>query len=968
MTSPKIVAQLAREFSAQEGHVHAVLEMLDAGMLAPFIARVRREPCGAMGEGFVRRIAHRRGELEELDRRRATILRLVEASPTATPADIQRVQDCMDRFELEDLFVPHRRPELEVQHALDRGLGKLADLLVEPMPRPERGGDEARHEEANEASDEMSAVTADDGDAREDAEHHADAQMAHEAAVDAGPEGSGESAVGSPSADDAATEAATEASGAPAAGGVTWEGRPEKVDEEGATVNELSRPAETPTISDHVELTPALARACAPFVNPDRGIHTEAEALAGAMRILSDRLGRDARLRGLVRRLLRKHGVLTVRASGHDGKVGRHRALLKIKQPVRQIQGHRLLAVRQAQKERAVTTVLTLDVQQVLPKVRAALGRHTNPDYAGVLDTLARQALERRLLPVVEADVRLELKERADDEALRFLSQHLREILLSPVWGPYPVVGVDVGPKGDLTLCCVGADGQPIQRTTTKEDGTQDTLRGVKIEIEGKDDAALGAAVLAALAEFGESGMRMFALPHGKGARASLLKLRQALRAAGRDDACAFIVNDAGLSSYANGELGRAELGDFTVPQRMAISLGRRLQDPLGEFLKVDPRHLGVGSEQGLVSKANVRRVFQDAVQSAVAWVGCDLRHASAGLLEHIPGLDREAARRLVARRTERAFESREELRQDGLLSEVQWINAIAFLRLPGSSEPLDATGLHPEQYPLARRVIEAGGASAEDVLGRPGATKGMRRADFGVDELTWRDLMREFAFPGRDPRMGLFVPKLLDPAADPAVLTPGRTLEGMITNVASFGAFVDVGLAQDAMIHISELSDRYVRDARELLSVGCSVRVRLVDPTGPRLAVSLKNVAPPEREARPPRPPRPARGEGEFAGEGGGRGARPGRGGRRGPAGDAEPRKPAAPVRAAVSRRDGLAGAGGGRKDRFGARQGGGKRDRDGARDEGYDSQAVRAASKAVEIKPLAGLKSLLTPKPPAE
>lgn len=965
MTSPKIVAQLAREFSAQEGHVHAVLEMLDAGMLAPFIARVRREPCGAMGEGFVRRIAHRRGELEELDRRRATILRLVEASPTATPADIQRVQDCMDRFELEDLFVPHRRPELEVQHALDRGLGKLADLLVEPMPRPERGaGDEARHDEAGDPAEETPATAGSETDARDDAEHHAQAQMAHEASGDAALEASGESASAAASAEDTASDA----SASPAADGATWEGRPEKVDEEGATVNELSRPAETPTISDHVELTPALARACAPFVNPDRGIHTEAEALAGAMRILSDRLGRDARLRGLVRRLLRKHGVLTVRASGHDGKVGRHRALLKIKQPVRQIQGHRLLAVRQAQKERAVTTVLTLDVQQVLPKVRAALGRHTHPDFAGVLDTLARQALERRLLPVVEADVRLELKERADDEALRFLSQHLREILLSPVWGPYPVVGVDVGPKGDLTLCCIGADGQPIQRTIDKEDGTKETLRGVKIDIEGKDDAALGAAVLAALAEFGEAGMRMFALPHGKGARASLLKLRQALRAAGREDAFAFIVNDAGLSSYANGELGRAELGDFSVPQRMAISLGRRLQDPLGEFLKVDPRHLGVGSEQGLVSKANVRRVFQDAVQSAVAWVGCDLRHASAGLLEHIPGLDRETARRLVARRTERAFESREELRQEGLLSEVQWINAIAFLRLPDSSEPLDATGLHPEQYPLARRVIEAGGASAEDVLGRPGATKGMRRADFGVDELTWRDLMREFAFPGRDPRMSLFVPKLLDPAADPAVLTPGRTLEGLITNVASFGAFVDVGLAQDAMIHISELSDRYVRDARELLSVGCSVRVRLVDPAGPRLAVSLKNVAPLEREARPPRPPRPARGEGESSGEGGGRGGRPGRGGRRGAMGDAEPRKPAAPVRAAVSRRDGLAGAGGGRKDRFGARPGGGKRDRDGGRDEGYDSQAVRAVSKAVEIKPLAGLKSLLTPKPPPQ
>jgi uncharacterized protein len=960
VTSPKIVAQISREFAARPEHIHAALEMQDFGMLAPFIARVRREPCGIMSESFVRRIAHRRTELEELDRRRATILRMVEASATATPADIERVQNCMDRFELEDLFVPHRRPELEVQHALDRGLGKLADLIVEPLPRSPKVEAQDAAEDANLAGDEAApepdaqAEVADPVQEFPTEESHASDE--HAQASDAEPV----------SSDDAADVAAP-ASSEP---GATWEGRPEKVDEEGATLPEATHTHEMVPLTDHVELTPALARACAPFVNPDKGIHTEAEALAGAMRILSDRLGRDARLRSLVRRLLRKHGILSVRASGHEGKVGRHKPLLKIRQPVRQIQGHRLLAVRQAQKERTVTTVITLDVKQVLPKVRAVLGRHTHPDFANVLDTLARQALERRLLPVVEADVRLELKERADEEALRFLSQHLREMLLSPPWGPYPVIGVDVGPKGDLTLCAVGPQGQPISKENAKEDGTVELVRGVRIEVEGKDDAALAAEIGAALAALGEPEMRMYAVGHGKPNRVALTKIRAALRAGGRNDSFAFIVNDSGLSSYANSELGRSELPDHTVAQRMAISLGRRLQDPLSEFLKVDPRHLGVGAEQGLVSKANVRRVFNDAIQSAIALVGCDVNHASAGFLEHLPGLDRETAKKLVARRAERPFESREELRQDGLLSEVQWINAIAFLRVSGSPEPLDGTSLHPEQYDLARRVIMAGGSTVEESLNHPGATKGMRRADFGVDDLTWRDLMREIAFPGRDARMRLFVPRLLDPAADPATLTQGRTLEGSVTNVASFGAFVDIGLAADAMIHISEISDRYVRDARELLSVGRTVRVRLADPSGPRMAVSLKNVADFPREPRPERPPRPPREEGERSGGGdrGDRGQRKGRGEWR----EREPRKPEAPVRAAVSRRDGLAGAGGGRKDRFGGARGGkpGGREREGGRDDAYDPQAVKAASKAVENKPLAGLKSLLkavTP-PPAE
>jgi len=961
VTSPKIVAQVSREFAAAPEHVHAALEMLDAGMLAPFIGRVRRAPCGVMSEGFLRRIAHRRTELEELDRRRATILRMVEASATATPADIERVQNCMDRFELEDLFVPHRRPELEVQHALDRGLGKLADLLVEPIPRSPKAEAEEVAQAAAEAQEEAAAEGA--------AQLAAEQVAAHEAGETHPSEDPSEQGAAESAQDEDASESAPSAPSDPQA---TWEGRPEKVDEEGAALPEATHTHELVPLTDHVELTPALARACAPFVNPDRGIHTEAEALAGAMRILSDRLGRDARLRGLVRRLLRKHGVLSVRASVSEGKVGRHKPLLKLRQPVRQIQGHRLLAVRQAQKERAVTTVITLDVKQVLPKVRAALGRHTHPDFANVLDTLARQALERRLLPVVEADVRLELKERADEEALRFLAQHLREMLLSAPWGPRPAIGVDVGPKGDWTLCAVDERGAPITPSVTREDGSTEVVRGVRIEVEGKDEAALSAEIDKAAQTLGIGDLRTFAVGHGKPMRAALLKLRASLRVGGRD-AFAFLVNDSGLSSYANSELGRAELPEHSVPQRMAVSLARRLQDPLVEFLKVDPRHLGLGSEQGLVSKANVRRVFSDAIQSAVALVGCDVNHASAVFLEHVPGLDRESAKKLVARRSERAFESREELRQDGLLSEVQWTNAIAFLRIQGSAEALDATALHPEQYELARRVVEAGGMSIDEALHRPAATKGARRVDFGVDELSWRDVLRELAYPGRDARLRLFVPRLLDPAADPALLTPGRTLEGTISNVASFGAFVDLGLPQDAMIHISEISDRYVRDARELLSVGRSVRVRIVDPSGPRMAVSLKNVAEPEREPRrerPERQARPERGEGDRGDRGDRRGGgQRGAGQRGGWDKQREPRKPEAPVRAAVSRRDGLAGAGGGRKDRFGGGRGGpgGARREGSGRDDAYDPQAVKAVSKGVENKPLAGLKSLLKDSAPA-
>jgi uncharacterized protein len=284
--------------------------------------------------------------------------------------------------------------------------------------------------------------------------------------------------------------------------------------------------------------------------------------------------------------------------------------------------------------------------------------------------------------------------------------------------------------------------------------------------------------------------------------------------------------------------------------------------------------------------------MFSETVESCTAHVGCEVNHAPLSFLSNVPGLDEGVALKLMERRGERPFESREELRSVGLLSEAQWTTAAAFLRVKGSSEPLDATTLHPEQYDLARRVVESAGGTIEDSLGRPGITKGLRRTDFAVEEHTWRDLMRELWHPGRDPRPRLFRPELLDPGADPVTLTRGRVVEGVVANVASFGAFVDIGLPTDAMVHVSEISRRYVRDARELVSVGQSVRAVIKEARGQRLSLSVKDAPEPAREGR----------------RGGGPGRKGGRGGPR----DRDRERPSIPVRAAQSRRDGLAGAGG--------------------------------------------------------
>lgn len=951
MTATPILDTLAREFSTRPEHVQSALEMLDAGLCAPFIGRFRRAQVGPLTENGIRRLERRRRELEELDRRRATILTILEREPGVDAATQALVRSCMDRFELEDLFIPHRRPEPEVQLALDRGLGGLADLLVAPLPQEERS--------ALGIAEEPEGGDGGEGEG-ETQRPHADPSPSEPAPAETLPETTVETTAEAAATGSAGQPAEPVPDAAPASGASVVEAAASE--EEHDEIEEPPPPtAPIHAIDVRTAMNVHLARLCAPYVNPDRGVHTDAEALSGAVRILSDRLGRNARLRGAVRRLLAKHGVLSVRPTVEENRLGRHRPLLRVKAPLRQLQGHRLLAIRQAQKERVLNTLIALDPAVALPKVRAALGRHTHPAHEDLLREIALQALNQRLLPMVEPDVRLELKERADFEALRFLAQHLRQILYAPPLGPYPVAGIDVNAKGDWTVALVGSDGEPL---TTE----------IRIETGEKDAAALGQELRGALEPSGvgaitSAGIRAIAMGHGKGARAAVTKIRAALRAArsatpatsagGAPPAQAaatgaawaepvlFIVNEAGLSSYANSEIARAELPDRSVAARMAISLARRLQDPMAEILKVDPRHLGLGSEQGLVSKANTRRVFIETIESAAAHVGCDVNRAPLSFLEHVPGLTHETARKLVERRRERPFLSREELRADGLLSEAQWTGAAAFLRVSGSAEPLDASGLHPEQYPLVRRLLDSAGSTVEQALGRFGATRGLRRGEFEIDEATWRDLMREVSWPGRDPRPRLPTPALLDADTDTVRLVKDRVVEGIVSNVASFGVFVDVGLQADAMVHISEISERYVRDARELLAIGQVVRARILEAGGQRLTLSLKGVPWPQRE------PRPERGTGEPArrddrGRAPGGGARreegprgrPGRGRERRPGGEERESGPPPNVRAAQTRRDGL-GARSGRRggDRQGSGRGSGRpggRDERGGRDSG--------------------------------
>ena len=947
-----IVRTLAKEFSIREEEARVVLELLAAGYRSSYMSRYRRADVGGLTESAIRRLDRRRKQLEEFERRRASLLRglgvaVAESNgpgpndrepavePAATEGALEKsespatdprwkeVFDCQDRHELEDHFLPHRRPEPEVQLALDRGLAALADLIVTPAPKTE-------DVPATETKDRSGAAPLDppgSSASRADLEPSSAVAVAEEAPSESSPSPTEQKA---PAASDSVPGIVSEDSSQPSdsPSGALQETESDSSKREGGRTH-TARPPLGPSSPTHrIDLSPQLARLCQPFVNPDRGVHTEMQALEGAMRVLSDRLGRSPAVRALVRRMVRKSGRLSVRSLVDEKKLGRNRAILRIHDPVKQIQGHRLLTLRQAQVQRQVSVHVEVDKTAIVPKVRSSLGKRLNPDYASVVDAVVEEAVTHRVLPMIEDDVRGDLRERAEEEALRFLERHLRQILLAPPAGRRPVAGVDVNARGDWTIVALDQDGRPASAE-------------IKIQVSGKTPGDLAKELGDALRS---SDVRALSIGHGKGAREATLRIRECIQILAAE-AGVFVVNEAGLSNYANSELARSELPEFSVPARMAISIGRRLQDPLRELLKSDPRHLGLGREQSVVSKANLRRLLHDTIESCVAYVGCELNEAPLHVLRHVPGLDFDTAKKIVNRRETNAFTGRVELMEEGLLDELRWANAVGFLHIWNSPEPLDRTSLHPEQYELVRRVIDRIGGSVEDVLGRRDATRGLVRTEFEVDEATWRDLTREIAFPGRDPRLRLFMPELLPFDQDPTQLQKDQVVEGIVTNVTSFGAFVDLGIPRDGMIHVSEVSDRYVRDARALLSIGQIIRARIVNAGGPRIELSLKHV-PARRRERPITRGKQDRERSRSRGE----------------------RKEAWPkhqpvMRAARSRRDGLVigseggsrggssrgrgrGSGGGGGPGRPGKGRGGERRHGNRRDEGFDAAAVKRAS----------------------
>jgi uncharacterized protein len=571
-----------------------------------------------------------------------------------------------------------------------------------------------------------------------------------------------------------------------------------------------------------------------PYIRPDRDVPDGEAALSGACDIVAEGWADDLRVRGQVREAMR-HGMLASRVRKEwAGKPSKFEAYYDRREPWAKVPSHRYLAVRRGEAEEVLRVGIEIDDEAV---IRSLTGRLvTNPSFLfrrELAETVA-DCCRRLLFPSVEAALLTEMKETADDEAIRVFTQNLRELLLAAPAGAQVVMGIDPGFRTGCKVAVVDATGKFLEHTTIYP-----TAPHNRTEEAGK--------ILLQLID--RCGVTLIAIGTGTASRETGSFVASMLQQAGRHVA-QMSANESGASIYSASDVARAEFPDLDLTVRGAISIARRLQDPLAELVKIDPKSIGVGQYQHDVNQVKLRKALDREVESCVNLVGVDLNTASVQLLGYVSGVGPKLAEAIFQHRNAHgAFASRQALLGVPRLGNKVFQQSAGFLRVRGGPQPLDNSAVHPESYYLVEKMARSVGVVPEALVGHPTMVQQLDPQQF-VDEQaglpTIEDLLRELEKPGRDPRQEFRVPQFAEGLHDITDLREGMVLEGVVTNVTRFGAFVDIGVHQDGLIHISELAQRFVRDPLEVIAVGDLVRVKVlqVDAERKRISLSRKQAA----------------------------------------------------------------------------------------------------------------------------
>jgi protein Tex len=571
--------------------------------------------------------------------------------------------------------------------------------------------------------------------------------------------------------------------------------------------------------------------AVAPFVDAERDVPDAAAALAGARDICAERVAESAQLRGLARRLAAREGQLRSDVvPAKRGERTRFEDHYGRQESLATAPSHRVLAAMRGEAEGVLRVRLVFPDEQITEALVRNVVRRPAALFAAELEAAVRDGWERLLAPSLESELRAELKERADQAAIEVFGQNLRHLLLASPAGSRRVVALDPGLRTGIKLAALDGTGRVLETTTLYSE------RG-----EGERRRA-AAALLGLVARHRPD---LVAVGNGTGSREAEAFVRAALAEHGAA-VPVVSVSEQGASVYSASDVARDELPDLDVSLRGAVSIGRRLQDPLAELVKIDPRSIGVGQYQHDVDPAALRKKLGEVVDSCVNAVGVDVNTASPQLLEHVSGVGPTLARRIVQHRErEGPFGSRSALKRVSGLGARTFEQAAGFLRVRGG-EPLDDSAVHPERYALVGRMARDLGADVAALVGSQalvGRVDWRRYVSDDAGEPTLRDILAELEKPGRDPRGDFSAPAFRDDLRSLEDVRDGMVLQGVVTNVTAFGAFVDVGVHQDGLVHVSELANRFVRDPAEVVRVGdrLTVRVLAVDLARRRLSLSAK-------------------------------------------------------------------------------------------------------------------------------
>lgn len=579
-----------------------------------------------------------------------------------------------------------------------------------------------------------------------------------------------------------------------------------------------------------------LTETAVQFLNDE--VTTAEDAIAGACDIIAEEIADRADYREVIRNTFLKFGSIETAAKDADADDSKvYEGYYDYTEPVNRIPGHRILAINRGENEKILSVKVTGPDEQILGALKRQTADKKNEFTEPVLAAAAADSYRRLIFPAIEREIRNELTEKAEDGAIRVFGENLKQLLMaSPIAG-HTVLGWDPAFRTGCKLCVVDPTGKVLYTNVIYPTAPQLKIEEAKRELK-KIISTYGVDIIS--------------LGNGTASRESEEVICDFIKETGLPVKY-IIVNEAGASVYSASKLATEEFPNFDVGQRSAASMARRLQDPLSELVKIDPKAMGVGQYQHDMDQGKLTDSLAAVVEDCVNNVGVDLNTASASLLQYVSGINKTLAKNIVAYREETgSFKNRRELLKVAKLGPKAYEQCAGFLRLRDSTEPLDMTGVHPESYEAARKLIESLGFRTDDI--RKGGLKGIASmagtkvlkelsAETGTGIETLSDIVKELEKPGRDPREDMPKPILKSGVIAMEDLKEGMELKGTVRNITDFGAFVDIGVHQDGLVHISQITDRFIKHPLEVLSVGDIVNVRVlsVDLKKKRIGLTMK-------------------------------------------------------------------------------------------------------------------------------